>query len=222
MFDAPSLALAMKPLILGLIGAFPFIFFSCEEYEVDYALGEYFQEIATTLNDSAYALDSGETLCRVSRTTNKSPEAGKRVFLTYSYVDKKIDFYDSAVTIHRLSEILTGELRLENKPDTFPADPIRLESVWIGDHYLNMRFYFNYNSKPHSIGLLTHSTHLHSDTIRLYFTHDLNGDFSGYPVYSLLSFDLEKVLGSPERMKPLLVYINTSNYTNKEYYEFKY
>jgi hypothetical protein len=219
----------MKTIISLLLAGCSFFFFSCfffsceENAEVDYGLGAYYQHIATVLNDSVYLLDSGDALYNVDYRSNKTVEANKRVFLTYSFLKEKNAPCGQAIILHRLSEIASGELKAAAKTaiDSVPAVPIQLESVWIGSHYLNMQFYFNYMSKTHSIGLFTDSSHLSDDTLHLYFTHDTNQDSPGYPVHLFLSFDLEKVLGRPENRKKLLVNINTSNYAD-EPYEFKY
>jgi hypothetical protein len=214
----------MKTITFFLLACFSVFFFSCDEdAAVDYGLGEYYQHIATVLNDSAYLLDSGETLYNVKYRANKPREANKRVFLTYSLEKEKSAPYDRAIALHGLSEIASGELKAvdETEIDFSSSVPIRLESVWIGSHYLNMQFYFNYKSQTHSIGLLTDSSRLSGDTLHLYFMHDKNQDLPGYPVHLFLSFDLEKVLGRPENTKNLLLNINTSNYADKPY-EFKY
>jgi hypothetical protein len=216
----------LSPALLLLAGFF-FLFFSCEEDTVDYGLGEYYQNIATVLNDSIYLLDSGEALYNSNYRANKALEANKRFFLTYSLEKEKNTPCGHAIALHGASEITLGELKAvdESAIDSFPAHPVRLESVWIGSHYLNMRFYFNYMSKTHSIGLLTDSSGLADDTLRLYFKHDANQDSPGYPVQLFLSFDLEKVLGKPGNEstggKCLLLDINSSNYADKTY-KFNY
>jgi hypothetical protein len=216
----------MKTLIskIALFIAVLLSFFSCEDDTVDYGLGEYYQNLATVLNDSAYILDSGESLYNVNYEQNKPLDANKRVFLTYSYAEKENSLYDHAIVVHGISEIAQSELKAVDKAriDSFPAEPVFLESVWIGSHYLNMQFYFNYHSKSHSIGLMTDSLQLHADTIQLYFKHDTNLDSPGYPAHLFLSFDLEQVLGKPvENKKPLAVHINTDNYAD-DTYKFNY
>jgi hypothetical protein len=213
----------MRTLLL-LLPLSSLFFLSCASEEVvDYGFGEYYQELATVLNDSAYMLDTGQTLCNKDYKKNKTLDAGKRVLLTYSYEKQNVTSYNFAISLHGLSEIILGELNAiaKNELDDFPTEPVRLESVWIGSHYLNVHFYFNYHSTSHSIGLFSDSTQLHADTVPLYFVHDSKGDLPGYAVHSYLSFDLEKVLGSPENRKNLLLNINTTNYANKTY-EFRY
>jgi hypothetical protein len=212
--------------VLPLVGLFCF-FFSCEEDTIDYGLGEYYQNIATVLSDSVYLLDSGETLYDVAYGAKKAREASKRFLLTYSILKERNTFYDHAIALHGASEITMGELKAvaDTTIASFPAHSIRLESVWTSSHYLNMQFYFNYVSKTHSIGLLTDSSCLSDDTLRLYFKHDTNQDSPGYPVHLFLSFDLKKVLGEPNsepaEKKHLQVNINSSNYADKTY-KFNY
>jgi hypothetical protein len=214
----------MKTTILLLLACFPFFFFSCgEDGNVDYGLGKYYQNIVTVLNDSVYLLDSGEPLYNVNYRTNKALEANKRFFLTYSFMEEIIEPCGRVITLHGASEITLGKLKAVSKVviDSVPTFPVRLESVWIGSHYLNMQFYFDYISKTHSIALLTDSARLSDNELHLYFKHDTNGDSPGYPVHLFLSFDLKEVLGSPEKQKEILLNINTSNYAD-EPYEFEY
>ncbi|MDR2086015.1 MAG: hypothetical protein LBP72_02450 [Dysgonamonadaceae bacterium] len=202
-------------------------FFACEDNTVDYALGEYYQNIATVLNDSVYLLDSGEALYNINYRANKAFDADKRIFLTYSLEKEKNAPCGHAILLHGASEITLGELKIADKIaiDSLPAHPVRLESVWVGSHYLNMRFYFDYRSKTHSIGLFADDSCLSGDTLHLYFRHNTNQDSPGYPVHLFLSFDLEKVLGKPggesSKQKCLQVFVNSSNYADKSY-KFKY
>ena len=84
-----------------------------------------------------------------------------------------------------------------------------------------MQFYLNYKSVTHKIGLVVDSTRLESDTLRMYFVHDSDNDPPGYSSRACLSFDLEDVLGTPEKARPVSVQINSGNYGNKTY-EFRY
>ena len=114
---------------------------------------------------------------------------------------------DDSVRINGSSRIPQGKITLtsNNNINSAAKEPILLESVWIGSHYLNMQFYINYKSATHQIGLLADSTSLKSDTIRLYFVHDKNNDLPGYPSRSYLSFDLKDVLGEPGKLRPVAV-----------------
>ena len=80
-----------------------------------------------------------------------------------------------------------------------------------------MQFYFDYKSEKHQIGLLTDSTRLDSDTIRMYFVHNTNNDPAGYPAHSYLSFDLKGILGAPGKARPISVQINTTYYGTVNY-----
>jgi hypothetical protein len=199
-------------------------FFSCEDETVNYHLGEYYQEIVTVLEKNVFVSDAGKTYFNVHSNDSQSyDENVRRVFLTYSYAKEKIPPYDQAIIVLGSSPVTTGDLKAVSQKEIndFPTDPILLESLWIGSHYLNMQFYFDYKSEMHTIGLLTDSTRLDNDTIRLYFKHDIKNDPPGHPTHLFLSFDLEKVLNKPENNRPLLIHIHTGNYGNKTY-ELKY
>jgi hypothetical protein len=198
--------------------------FSCEEEPVDYGLGEYYQEIVTVLGENVFVSDAGKTFFNVRPIDGQSYDKNvKRVFLTYSYAKEEIPPYDQAIIVRGSSSVATGDLKAVSQKEIndLPDEPVYLESLWIGSHYLNMQFYFDYKSEAHAIGLLTDSTRLDNDTIRLYFKHDLKNDPPGHPTHLFLSFDLEKVLNKPENNRPLLIHIHTGNYGNKTY-ELKY
>ncbi|MCL1936962.1 MAG: hypothetical protein FWF52_01020 [Candidatus Azobacteroides sp.] len=195
---------------------FFFLFFACTSSDsVDYGLGEYYVEITTALGDNAFLLDSGKTIQSVGGETGRSYEAGDRVFLNFSYIEGSAD----QITIHASAKIVLGTLTPVEEKDieAFANDPIRLESAWIGDHYLNLRIYMEYQSEKHKIGLFTDKERLDQPEIIVYFLHDANNDPPGYPTSLYLSFDLEGALGEPEGNKILQIHFNTTNYGQKIY-----
>jgi len=189
---------------------------SCEDKNVDYGLDIYYVEIATAQNANKFLLDNGKTIVVKNPDEKAKTYAfGDRVLLNYTLLspgDNNVRINGSAkVPLFKLTLESDSAIRSESK------EPILLESVWIGSHYLNMQFYFDYKSETHQIGLLTDSTRLDSDTLRMYFVHNTNNDPAGYPAHTYLSFDLEKVLGSPEKSRPISVQINTTYYGTVNY-----
>lgn len=198
-------------------------FSSCSDNSYDYGYDKYYEEIVTVIGKHSFRLDSGETLISRNMELNSNIKEGDRVLLHYTLLNETTAGYDYTVRVNAAQTISLGELLLQKQVslDTIPDVPIRFESAWIGSHYLNLQFYMEYHSTAHSVGLYADSLKMENDTIRLYFKHNTNGDPSGYPVHMYVSFDLKKKLGEPQKEKPLVLDINTSNYGRKEY-EFVY
>ena len=206
----------------GGIGVLLFSFFagflfSCQDKTVDYGLDTYYLEIVTAQNENEFLTDKGQLLVATPNENQKTYASGDRVLLNYTLLDAVASGNNYSVRINGSAKVPLGKLAFSNDSviQSSSKEPILLESVWIGSHYLNMQFYFNYKSETHVIGLLADSTSLESDTLRMYFIHDTNNDPPGYPAHTYLSFDLKDVLGNSR--KPVSVQINTSNYGNKTY-----
>ena len=197
--------------------------FSCENKTVDYGLDTYYVEIVTAQNNNQFLTDKGNLLVATSEENQKTYVSGDRVLLNYTLLDTTASGSNYSVRINASAKIPLGKITYVNASVIQSAvkEPIQLESIWIGSHYLNMQFYLNYMSTTHSIGLLVDSTRLQSDTLRMYFIHNSNNDPPGYPVHTYLSFDLKDTLGDPGETRPATVQINTSDYGNKTY-EFEY
>jgi hypothetical protein len=201
------------------------LFFACKEDTVDYGLGAYYQDIVTSLGDYTYLSDAGEKIYDATPENHKSYNDSARVFLTYSFTENQTPSPDQgqAITVHGSSSVTQGNLKSGGKQDIdkLPDEPVRLESVWIGSHYLNLRFYMEHKSKTHSIGLIADKDDLNKENIHIYFKHNHNEDPPGYWVYVVTSFDLETVLGHPEGNKTLYIHLNSTNYGDK-IYELRY
>ncbi|MDR1763582.1 MAG: hypothetical protein LBR64_06490 [Dysgonamonadaceae bacterium] len=196
------------------------LLFSCENKDFDYGYGEYREDLAVVLDENRFLTDDGITLTHSGGAIDKDYKAGDRVYLHYSLLNGETGS-DWTVRVNGLSKIPLGTLK-PAQPETLenlPADPITLESVWIGSRYLNMQFYLEYHSVTHEIGLLADSVSLQNgdSEIYAYFKHDKRDDPAGYPTRSIISFDLEKALGQPTSNKKLFVVINTDNYGRKTY-----
>ena len=215
--------LTRNPLIIISYITIAGFLLSCEDKTVDYGLDTYYVEIVTAQDENNFLTDNGKLIIATPAENNKTYTFGDRVLLNYTLLSATASGSDYSVRINGSAKIPQGKLTLSNDSAIASAAvaPVLLESVWMGSHYLNMQFYLDYKSVAHSIGLLTDSTRLESDTIRMYFTHDTNSDPPGYPSHAYLSFDLESILGAPGNARPVSVQINTSNYGNKTY-EFEY
>ena len=205
---------------IAYLGILLFLFSSCEKDTVDYGLGEYYKEIATVLEAHTYRLDNGETLYEANPRNSTPHEDGQRISLTYSYLGEKTTIsVPQAITVYGASAIAQGKLKAVSKEEleTFDNHPIRMESIWIGSHYLNMRFYLEYKSEVHTIALLCDESDLDKKEINLYFKHSTNNDSPGYFSLMQSSFNLSQVLGEPQGDRILFVNIQTGNRETKNY-----
>jgi len=197
-------------------------FYSCKDKTVDYGLDEYYVEIVTAQSDNSFLSDNGIKIVAKSDVSNKSYSSGDRVLINYTLLEaSNPDYY--YVRINGSAKIPQGKLTLSDNStiQTSVKEPVLLESVWLGNHYLNMQFYINFKSTAHKIGLLVDSASIKSETISLYFVHDPVNDSPGFPSHTYLSFDLKEVLGQPKKNRSVSVQINTSNYGIKTC-EFEY
>lgn len=206
--------------IIGIL--FLSIFFtSCDDDSYD--LGNYWVNLATVSiadNNTAYfLLDNGKSLYNGENPPAISLSEGDRVWLNYTYLDVTTPGFDNTIKINWITPVTRGELRGVSKitADTLKNDPIILQSVWTGSHFLNISFSFNFHSVPHTISLVTDSLEVNDKNISIYFRHNINNDPEGSKRNVIASFDLEKVLGPPQKDRKLFVNLNTDNYGNKTF-----
>ncbi|MDR2804790.1 MAG: hypothetical protein LBB85_03985, partial [Dysgonamonadaceae bacterium] len=187
--------------------------FSCTSEAVDYGMDKYYVEIVTALDNDAFLLDTGPTIRDSNKTAGRSFASGDRVYLSFSYGQSPSD----PITVHGAAKIFSDTLKTmpENTLSQQKTDPVRLESAWIGNRYLNLIFYMEYRSKTHKLALWVNENQVKDREIDLYFSHDKNNDTPGYPVALYASYDLSKVLGEPQGDRTLSVHFNTTNYGNK-------
>lgn len=196
--------------------------FSCEDKTVDYGLDEYYVEIVTFQSNGLFLSDKGKNII-AHNENRKNYTSGDRILINYTLLEINASG-DYNVRINGSAKIPQAKITLtsEDNINKSSREPVLLESVWLGSHYLNMQFYINYKSVTHKIALLADPTGVNSDTLRMYFVHDTVDDPPGYPSHSYLSFDLKDVLGDRVSVtRPITVQINTSNYGDK-IYEFDY
>ena len=192
--------------------------FSCEDKTVDYGLDKYYVEIVTAQSEGVFLSDNGKLIIATSTKNKKSYASGDRVLLNYTLLETSASG-DYNVRVNGSAKIPLGKITLTDEAtiNSSLKEPVLLESIWSGSHFLNMQFYINYKSASHKIGLLVDSTRLGDDTIRMYLFHDTNNDPLGYPTHTYLSFNLKDFLHEQWKARPVSVQINTSNYGNKIY-----
>ncbi|GHU64490.1 hypothetical protein FACS1894160_2240 [Bacteroidia bacterium] len=192
---------------------------SCwEKDQVDYGLDQYYVEIATVLSKAEFLLDNGKKIIAETPSGNNI-QTDDRVLLNYTLLPETTAGYDQTIRINGLAKLPVLELisTTQKNIDALPEEPVYLESLWIGSHYLNLKLAIDHNSIPHTLNLLTDSIGLKNNIVWIYLKHDKNNDSQGYQSPLLLSVDLKKILGEPKNKKTLLVHINAGNYKDQVY-----
>ncbi len=171
--------------------------------------------MATVLDQNAFLLDNGTILYRSDKQNYLSFESGERVYLNFSYLET----YSNHITIHYSYKVHQGILNVVSSDEISKSvnDLIRLESIWMGGHYLNLQFYITFKSEAHKISLIADESKINGSDIEIYFRHDINNDPPGYPALILTSYDLKEVLGEPKGDRKIWVHLNTSNYGDETF-----
>ena len=189
---------------------------SCSKDDVDYGYlsGEFRLDFATVLfeNDSLIlALDSQDTL-RSSDFSSLSftKKSGQRVIVNHSPDE------GDGIVIHSVTDILTSRIYSSANLDTLSADPVKIQSIWMGGGYLNLILYFNYYSTTHKFGLYRSADSANV----LVLSHDKQGDSEGYPVRVYMSFLLNGLEKSADDSTRFSVDVPTSSGTSTYQFSF--
>ncbi len=142
----------------------------------------------------AFRLDDG-TVLKPETDTSIALKDGMRVILNYTPLENEL------ITINRVQPIFMDVVKDEGYPDKVKTSPIKIVSIWVNGHYLNMSFEVDYHSKSHATGLFRDVSAVEPT---LYFSYSREDDPAGAPVLNYLSFDLRS-LGN----EPFTVYVNT-------------
>jgi hypothetical protein len=203
----------MKKSVIWPICLFLLTLGACQEQVVDYGLGDYYEEIATAVDTDDFLLDNGKTVHNMNPEYRVNFEAGTRVYLRFAYEEGS----DTQIRLSGLFPITQGNLQAVEENYIFQQenDPVRLESAWIGSHYLNLHFYMEYSSQTHALMLLTDVAQSDQSELHLYLRHNKNNDPAGHWKYLRVSYDLSKVLGEPQGDRTIQVHFHTTNYGDK-------
>lgn len=162
-------------------------------------IDDYFVELAT-VNVSAstmtFRLDNGKVLKLESATTTLDVEDGNRVILDYTPLEGDL------IKVNRIRKIFMDVIKEQGYPQDVKTAPIKIVSIWVSGHYLNMSFDVDYHSKPHDAGLYRD---MQAEEPTLYFSYSRQDDPPGAPTLTYLSFDLKGL----ESGTPFTVHVNT-------------
>lgn len=174
-------------------------FIACSDSD-NYSLNNYRINIATVTpeGNQSYSLllDNGTKLWPAAGNIYYKPRLNQRVFINYTILSDKMNGYDHYIRVNDMWDILTKpviKLTAENA-DSIGHDPIRVENLWIANHYLNAEFSFNYGGvRPHAINLVQNFQQEHEvkDTLKLEFRHNSYNSYSDRLFRGLASFDLK-------------------------------
>lgn len=178
---------------------------SCDKKES--RLADYLLELATVAKTEAsttMVLDNG-TILTPNNASKWDVADGARVILNYTPLE------DGFININSMQRILLATIEEEGYPTKRETSPIKIVSVWVSGHYLNMSFYVDYHSKPHAVALYRD---MQADKPTLFFSYSKADDPAGAPTLTYLSFDIESL-----QKQAFNIYINT--YDGERKFEFK-
>ncbi len=163
-----------------------------------------FATVEVTESNISFRLDN-EKVLKPKNSTSIELEHGNRVILNYTPLDSEF------ITINQIRRIFLDEIRNEGYPERLKISPVKIVTIWVSGHYLNMSFEVDYHSKSHSAALLRD---VNAIVPTLYFSYSREDDPPGAPTLTYLSFDL-KSLGDED----FIVYVNT--YDSMRKFTFK-
>lgn len=172
---------------------------SCSEKEtriVDFLVE--FATVAKTASSTTIVLDNGTVLTpnnAINGEINVDIKDGDRVILNYTPLE------DGFISINSIRRILLANILEEGYPAKRKTSPIKIVSVWVSGKYLNMSFYVDYHSKPHTAALFRD---MQAGKPTLYFSYSRGEDPPGAPTLTYLSFNIESL-----QKKNFTIYINT-------------
>ncbi len=175
-----------------------FTAFSCD----DSNSGNYLFDIATVevQDDETFVLrlDDGTRLWPMATDVRYVGKNGQRVFVNYTILSEKENSYNYSIKINDIWNILTKSpllLTAENV-DSIGNDPVKVRSMWIGNDFLNVDFFFNYGGiRPHAINLVKNTLTPPPDDekIHLEFRHNSYQSPSTRLYEGFVCFDLKSL-----------------------------
>ena len=203
------------------------LFISCNN-DNGYSLNNVWRSIATVENpdNSAYfyfTLDNGDRM-RTIVTTNPQykPDDGQRLIADYTILSDGPEngSYQHDVKLIGAYKVLTKGI-FDITPDTQDSighDPVKIEDIWIGKDYLNVRFVYKGQDKTHLINLVSDELKSSDDgKIHLEFRHNANDDAPAYNIRGIASFDLKTLQTDDVESLPLVIHVREFDETDKTY-----
>lgn len=205
----------------------------CLREDDPYSLDKYWISIATVENPETKTsfflrLDDSTLLwTAASQFINYAPADGQRVIANYTILSDKrqTGMYDYDVRINDVYEVLTKPI-FHITPDTQDSignDPIKVEDIWIGRHYLNIGFLYFGHIKTHFINLVSDAARTYTDgKVHLEFRHNANDDMPLYQRWGYVSFDISELKTLQPDSVQLVIHVNEPNRSEIKQYEITY
>lgn len=168
---------------------------SCEKEAT--RIPDFLVEFATVKLDDpflTFRLDNG-TVLKPKIDSEFDLNDRDRIILNYTPLEKEF------ITINSVRKIFLDIIKEKGYPDNVMTSPIKIISIWVSGHYLNMSFEVDYHSKSHIANLFKDPD---AEEPTLYFSYSREEDPPGAPVLTHLSFDIESL-----NKKAFTVYVNT-------------
>lgn len=195
------------------------LFTSCtdaEEDPIDISK-QYYTDMVTVgknkQNILSFTHDNGEKYVASLLDSGWATFWGSRVLLTYSFKDPKV--MDKEGYYHIIPKgykrVYTSFPTLSSSLDSMklPAlDPVKVESIWTGNRFLNMAITYDSYVIPHLVLLIEKScdTLSANHSITFDFFHSRSFDTAGMFTRNYLSFDLSRY--RTKKNAPLAVHVN--------------
>lgn len=161
---------------------------------------------------------------------NLTIEHNQRVLIKYSVVQKADGLdYDYTIKLLAMVEIDTQpilEVTSQEIRDTLKYDPVKINRVWIAQHYLNVEFSFSGSEKIHYFYLSRdpESQPESGSPIILDFHHNAKNDVNYKTYLSIMSFPIY-MLQNAESPKVNIRFVSRDNVSSSVYtadIEYKY
>ena len=207
-----------KNLILIVVLTMPFFFSACNNDD-GYSLSDVWVGIGTVENPEngsyfSFTLDNGIKMwTTASDIPSYRPESGQRLIAYYTIISDQPEngSYDHDIVLRDAYNVLTKGI-FNVTPDTQDSigyDPVKIEDIWIGNDYLNIRFGYNGHDKTHYINLVSDASKTYNDgKVHLEFRHNANNDAPSRGIRGYVSFDLKSLQNDHSDTVELVIHAN--------------
>ena len=224
-----------KFLILIVVVVMPLFFTSCNDDD-GYSLGDMWVSIGTVDNPEngsyfTFTLDNGTKMwAAASDIPSYRPKSGQRLIAYYTIISDKPEdsSYDHDVVLRDAYNVLTKGI-FDVTPETQDSigyDPVKIEDIWIGNDYLNIRFGYNGQNKTHYINLVNDVSKTYDDgKVHLEFRHNANDDAPSRGIRGYVSFDLKSLQNEDSDQIELVIHakeFDTPNEPKETIHELTY
>ena len=185
---------------LTVLALFATLFVSCNKDE-GYSLGRFWVDIATVENPNRhpaffFRLDDGTRMWTAATANlNYRPADGQRIIADFTKLNTMppgSDFQHN-VRLNAARNVLTKGIFAvtPETQDSIGNDPVRVENMWIGSDFLNIRFQFLGSNRVNYINLVSDASKDFGDgKIHLEFRRNANNDRPDFVRRGIVSFNL--------------------------------